>query len=155
MPEPLKLAIGSDDAGFEYKEAIKRDLGKNRLVSEVIDVGVDQDSHTPYPSVALAAAQMVAQGQVDRAVLVCGTGIGMAITANKVRGVRAATAHDTFSAERAIKSNNAQVITLGQRVIGIGLARRLVKEWLGYRFDPSSASARKVDLICQYEAGEG
>jgi ribose 5-phosphate isomerase B len=76
---------------------------------------------------------------------------GVAISANKVPGIRAVTAHDSFSVERAILSNNAQVLCMGQRVIGIELARRLVKEWLTYDFDYSSASAAKVDAICQYE----
>ena len=75
----------------------------------------------------------------------------MAISANKVPGIRAVTAHDSFSVERAILSNDAQVLCFGQRVIGIELARRLVREWLGYRFDPASASAAKVATICEYE----
>lgn len=97
---------------------------------------------------------MVAAGEADRALLLCGTGIGMAITANKVPGIRASVGHDSFSVERLIKSNNAQVLTMGQRVIGIELARRLVNEWLGYEFDPQSNSARKVQLICDYEVPE-
>ena len=75
----------------------------------------------------------------------------MAISANKVPGIRAVTAHDTFSVERGVLSNDAQVLCLGQRVVGIELARRLAKEWLGYRFDPASASAAKVAAICEYE----
>ena len=85
-----------------------------------------------------------ATGHADRALLVCGTGLGVAIAANKVPGIRAATAHDSFSVERAVLSNNAQVLTFGQRVIGLELARRLAKEWLTYRFDEASPSADKV-----------
>jgi ribose 5-phosphate isomerase B len=116
-----------------------------------VDVGVNADGHTPYPKVAIAAAEMVARGDADRALLICGTGLGVAISANKVSGVRAVTAHDSFSVERAVLSNDAQVLTMGQRVVGIELARRLVREWLTYRFDPSSASAEKVAVIEQYE----
>ncbi|RDW79559.1 hypothetical protein BP6252_04197 [Coleophoma cylindrospora] len=94
---------------------------------------------------------MVASGEADRALLICGTGLGVAISANKVTGVRAVTAHDSFSVERAILSNDAQVLCLGQRVIGIELARKLVKEWLGYTFDPTSASASKVKVINDYD----
>ena len=91
------------------------------------------------------------RNEADRALLLCGTGLGVAISANKVPGIRAVTAHDSFSVERAILSNDAQVLCFGQRVIGIELARRLVKEWLGYRFDPQSASAAKVAAINDYE----
>lgn len=99
----------------------------------------------------IANLQQVASGSADRAILICGTGMGVAIAANKVPGVRAVTAHDSFSVERAILSNDAQVLCLGQRVIGVELARRLVKEWLGYRFDSLSNSAAKVDIISDYE----
>ena len=87
---------------------------------------------------------MIAQGKADRALLVCGTGLGVAIAANKVPGIRAVTAHDSFSVERSVLSNNAQVLTFGERVVGLELARRLAREWLTYRFDETSASAEKV-----------
>ncbi len=151
MSNLLRIAIGSDDAGFEYKEILKKDLLSNPLVEMVEDVGVDSQSHTPYPDIAIAAAQMVARGEVDRALLICGTGLGVAISANKVSGVRAVTAHDSYSVERAVLSNNAQVLTFGQRVIGIELARRLLREWLTYSFDSSSSSAEKVLRITQFE----
>nr|WP_315269530.1 ribose-5-phosphate isomerase [Microbacterium lemovicicum] len=151
-PQPLRLVIGCDDAGFEYKEIIKKDLEANPGVASVIDVGVDADGHTAYPKVAIAAAERVAAGEADRAILICGTGLGVAIAANKVAGIRAVTAHDSFSVERAVLSNDAQVLCMGQRVVGIELARRLAKEWLTYRFDTSSASAEKVAVIGQYEA---
>ena len=151
-PQPLRLVIGADDAGFDYKEILKKDLEAHPGVAAVTDVGVDADGHTPYPKVAIAAAELVAQGQADRALLVCGTGLGVAIAANKVPGIRAVTAHDSFSVERAVLSNDAQVLTMGQRVVGIELARRLVREWLGYRFDPTSASAEKVAVLTEYES---
>ncbi|MWV59724.1 ribose-5-phosphate isomerase [Rathayibacter sp. VKM Ac-2754] len=153
MSAPFRLVVGSDDAGFDYKQIIKSDLEKDSRVASVVDVGVDAESHTPYPSVAIAAAEMVARGEADRAILICGTGLGVAIAANKVAGIRAVTAHDSFSVERSILSNDAQVLCMGQRVVGIELARRLAKEWLGYEFDTSSASAEKVRVIEAYEAG--
>lgn len=152
MTDLLRLVVGCDDAGYEYKEALKRDLEADPRVASVVDVGVDADGHTSYPKVAIAAAELVAAGEADRALLVCGTGLGVAISANKVPGVRAVTAHDSFSVERAVLSNNAQVLCFGQRVIGLELARRLAREWLGYRFDPASASAAKVADIEHYEA---
>lgn len=151
MPDPLRLVVGCDDAGFDYKEVLKGDLEASELVASVVDVGVDADGHTAYPRVAIAAAEMVARGEADRALLVCGTGLGVAIAANKVEGIRAVTAHDSFSVERSVLSNDAQVLCFGQRVVGIELARRLAREWLGYRFDPASASAEKVAVIGEYE----
>lgn len=150
--EPLRIVVGCDDAGYDYKEILKRDLESSDAVASVVDVGVDADGHTPYPKVAIAAAELVASGKADRALLICGTGLGVAIAANKVPGIRATTAHDSFSVERSVLSNDAQVLTMGQRVIGIELARRLVREWLGYRFDPTSASAEKVAVIGEYES---
>ena len=102
--------------------------------------------------VAIEAAERVARGEADRAILICGTGLGVAISANKVPGIRAVTAHDSFSVERSILSNDAQVLCMGQRVVGIELARRNVREWLTYRFDKSSASAEKVAVLEQYES---
>lgn len=151
-PQPLRIVIGCDDAGYDYKEILKKDLEANPGVASVVDVGVDADGHTPYPKVAVTAAELVAAGDADRALLICGTGLGVAIAANKVAGIRAGTAHDSFSVERLVLSNDAQVLTMGQRVIGIELARRLVREWLTYRFDPSSASAEKVASISEYES---
>lgn len=151
MTEPLRIVIGSDDAGYEYKEAFKALLEADPRVASVSDVGVDADGHTAYPHVAVSAARQVAAGDADRALLVCGTGLGVAIAANKVPGIRAVTAHDSFSVERSVLSNNAQVLTMGQRVIGLELAKRLVGEWLDYRFDPTSASADKVEVIESYE----
>ena len=148
----VRIAVGSDDAGFDHKEAVKADFAADERVAEVIDVGVDADGHTDYPHIAVDAARLVADGTVDRAFLVCGTGLGVAISANKVKGVRAVTAHDSYSVERAVLSNNAQVLTVGQRVIGLELARRLAREWLGYRFDPDSSSASKVAAIDEYES---
>ncbi|KAK2615855.1 hypothetical protein N8I77_002580 [Diaporthe amygdali] len=140
----FRIAIGGDDAGFAYKETLIKDLNADERVSEVIDVGPNSASDkTAYPHFAIAAAEMVAQGKADRA--------RVAISANKVKGIRAVTAHDSFSVERSVLSNDSQVLCLGARVIGIELARRLAKEWLGYTFDPTSASAAKVQCIIDYD----
>ncbi len=104
-------------------------------------------SKPPRGFVAGPAATRVVEGEADRALLVCGTGLGVAIAANKVRGIRAVTAHDSYSVERSVLSNDAQVLAMGARVVGIELAKKLVSEWLDLRFDPSSPSARKVALI--------
>jgi ribose 5-phosphate isomerase B len=151
MTDKLRVVVGSDDAGARYKEALAADLKSDDRVVEVIDVGEDMDEDTHYPHVAVAAARLISEGKADRALLVCGTGLGVAISANKVPGIRAVTAHDSFSVERAVLSNDAQVLCFGERVVGLELARRLAKEWLGYRFDPNSASAAKVAAIGEYE----
>lgn len=157
---PLRVVVGSDDAGLDYKKALKGDLEADPRVSAVIDVGRDAgddseggayDPKLAYPSVAIAAAEKVMAGEADRAVLVCGTGLGVAIAANKVPGIRAVTAHDSYSVERSILSNDCQVLCMGQRVIGLEVARRLVREWLDYRFDPDSPSHDKVAEIIAYE----
>jgi len=149
----LRIVVGADDAGYEYKESLKADLAKSDRVESVVDVAdLPGASDRPYPDVAIAAAELVASGRADRALLVCGTGLGVAIAANKVPGIRAVTAHDSFSVERSVLSNNAQVLTFGQRVIGLELARRLAQEWLTYEFDDASASAGKVGRITAYES---
>ncbi len=152
MADPRwRVVIGSDDAGLAYKKVLATDLAADERVAEVIDVGVPDDDDTAYPHVAARAARLVADGAADRALLICGTGLGVAISANKIPGVRAVTAHDSYSVERAVLSNDAQVLCLGQRVIGIELARRLAHEFLSYHFDPGSRSAEKVAAIAAYE----
>ena len=146
-----KIALGADDAGFPLKEVIRNYLDEH---------GIPYEDYTPptfdgvdYPDVALTVAQAVAHGDHQRAILICGTGIGMAITANKVPGVYAAQAHDTYSAERARKSNNAQVLTMGARVVGPELAKSIVQTWLDSEFS-GGASARKVAKIGEIEAAQ-
>jgi ribose 5-phosphate isomerase B len=149
--ERYVVAIGADNAGADMKNALKEQLKADPRV-DVIDLGVpDASDNRPYPHVGFDVAQAVARGEARRGLLVCGTGIGMAISANKVPGIRATVAHDSYSVERSVLSNDCQVLTLGARVIGLELAKRLVDEWLGYEFDPDSASAAKVAVISEYE----
>ena len=153
MTDPLRIAVGADEAGMVLKDLLVEVLRHDPRVAEVNDVGVhDGTDHTAYPEIGLTAAEAVADGRADRALLVCGTGIGMAISANKVHGIRATVAHDAYSVERSVLSNNCQVLTLGARVVGPELAKHLVKEWLDLRFDETSASAEKVAIISKYEA---
>ena len=108
MTDKLRIVIGCDDAGFDYKEILKKDLEASDLVESVTDIGVDADGHTAYPKIGVAAGELVAAGGADRALLFCGTGIGVAMAAGKVAGIRASVAHDSFSVERLVLSNNAQ-----------------------------------------------
>lgn len=149
------LAVGADNAGADLKNVIKDALANDDRV-ELLDYGVaNAGDETAYPHIGLKVAQAIASGDARRGLLVCGTGIGMAITANKVPGVRATVAHDSYSVERSVLSNNCQVLTLGARVIGPELAVRLVKEWLTYEFDEASSSAGKVSVISAFERDAG
>ncbi|HSN34800.1 MAG TPA: ribose-5-phosphate isomerase [Arthrobacter sp.] len=152
----MRVVLGADEAGVDYKNRILEDLRSDPRVSEIIDIGVNRSDAPelftrPYPYVGIAAGELIRDGRADRAILFCGTGIGVAIAANKVDGIRAATAHDSFSVERSVLSNDCQILTMGQRVVGVELARRLAREWLGYTFDPASASADKVKVLTDFE----
>ena len=137
--ERYVVAIGADNAGADMKNALKAQLEADPRV-DVIDLGVpDASDDRAYPHVGIDVAQAVARGDARRGLLVCGTGIGMAISANKVPGIRATVAHDSYSVERSVLSNDCQVLTLGARVVGLELAKRLVDEWLDYEFDPELA----------------
>ena len=149
--ERYVVAIGADNAGADMKNALKAQLEADPRV-DVIDLGVpDASDDRAYPHVGIEVAQAVARGEARRGLLGCGTGIGMAISANKVPGIRATVAHDSYSVERSVLSNDCQVLTLGARVIGLELAKRLVDEWLDYEFDQSSPSAAKVAVIAEFE----
>ena len=153
MATKLRVIIGADDAGQEYKNALKVMLEKDPQVELVIDISLREKETDFYPAIAVAAGQRIAVGEADRALLICGTGLGMAIAANKVAGIRAVTAHDGYSVERSVLSNNAQVLCMGQRVIGLELAKHLVKIWLSLSFDKESSSSVKVNQITDYENG--
>jgi ribose 5-phosphate isomerase B len=144
----MKIAIGCDEAAFDMKEAIKEHV--ESLGYDVEDYGVYDKNPVLYPDIAVKVAKAVADGKHERGILICGTGIGMAISANKVPGIRAAQCHDPYSAERARKSNNAQIMTMGARVIGIELARSLVSIWLNSEFQ-GGRSKPKVNKIMEYE----
>ena len=143
----MRIAVGCDDAGEPLLVIIKSHLQKLADI-EIIDLSRPVgDEVEYYPDVAERVSLAVAAEHSDRGILVCGTGIGMAISACKVPGIRAAVCHDTYSAERARKSNNAQILALGARVIGQELAKTIVDVWLASEFDEQSPSAPKVARI--------
>lgn len=145
----MKLAIGCDEAAYDLKIALKKHLTLQPDL-EVADFGADAGETVLYPDVAKSVAEAVASGEFERGILVCGTGIGMAITANKIPGIRAAVCHDPYSAERARKSNDAQILCMGARVIGPELAKCLVDIWLPCEFS-GGGSAPKVARINEIE----
>lgn len=140
----MRIAVGSDDAGFPIKQVVVEYLQERGIVVE--DFGGESGQPIDYPDVAFPVAEAVLAGRFDRGILVCGTGIGMSITANKVPGIRAALCHDVYSAERARKSNNAQILTMGSRVIGPETAKSIVNAWLTSEFE-NGRSTRKVAKI--------
>lgn len=136
------IAVGADEAGAPLKDRLVKYLEDHGYEIKDYGNGTEQD----YPDVAAEVAEAVARGEHDRALLVCGTGLGMAITANKIPGVRAVTAHDAYSAERARKSNDAQVITMGARVIAPEAAELVLAHWLASEFE-GGRSAPKVEKM--------
>lgn len=143
----MRLAIAGDSAGRPLVEfLVGHFTGQADL--DVRDMSQpDRNAPEFYADLSARVAQAVLRGEVDRAILVCGTGIGVSISANKVPGIRAALCHDTYSAERAALSNNAQIITMGARVIGPELAKAVAAAWLPLRFDPNGRSADNVAAI--------
>ena len=144
----MKIVICCDEAGCGLKHIIIDLLQKEGI--EVTDEGCRDDEVVLYPNIAERVANIVADGEADRGILICGTGIGMAMAANKVKGIRAAVCHDPFSTERSRKSNDAQIMCMGARVIGPELAKMLVKLWLTCDF-AGGGSAPKVEAIKQME----
>lgn len=148
----MKIAVAGDSVGVTLAELLAKHL------STRADLEVSELSHAPsgaseyYANIADRVASGILAGKYDRGILCCGTGIGMSISANKVPGIRAALTHDTYSAERAAKSNNAHIITMGARVIGPELAKSIVNTWLACDFDPAGASASNVAAVDELDA---
>jgi ribose 5-phosphate isomerase B len=140
--EVMKIALGADSAGKPLLDVIEAHL-KTKAGLEVVDLS----KQGFYAEVSDGVGSAILGGKYDRGILCCGTGIGVCIAANKVPGIRAALTHDTYSAERAAKSNNAQIITMGARVIGPELAKAIVDTWLAAQFDPKGPSAENVKAV--------
>lgn len=142
--ENLRIAIGSDHGGYEYKEQIVSHLKEKGY--ECVDVGTYSTDACDYPVIARAVTTKITTGEADRGILICGTGIGMSIVANKVKGIRAALCGDTFSARASRAHNNSNVLCLGERVIGINLAMDIVDIWLESKFE-GGRHQRRVDMM--------
>jgi ribose 5-phosphate isomerase B len=144
----MKIAIGSDHRGFEVKRRIVALL--NQLGHEVLDVGPESRDSVDYPDYALQVGAAVSEGRVERGILICGTGIGMCIAANKVKGVRAAPCHDSITAEMSRRHNDANVLCLSADLLGEELIDRMVRIWLTTDFE-GGRHAQRVGKICRYE----
>ncbi|MCI2425086.1 ribose 5-phosphate isomerase B [Candidatus Acetothermia bacterium] len=141
----MKIAIGSDHAGLTLKRALLASVLKGL---DIVDLGTDSRHAVDYPDIGHRLAKSVASGQYERGILICGTGIGMAMTANKTCGIRAANCSDTYSAEMSVRHNDANVLCLGSRTLGPALAERIVKVWLNTQFDGGRHAERvnKIEL---------
>lgn len=141
----MAIAVGSDHAGVTLKAAILDTL--TELAIPYHDFGVHDNRSTDYPDIAQAVAKAVAGGEYERGIIVCGTGIGVSITANKVHGIRAALCHDTYSARMSREHNDANILCLGSRIVGVGLATEIVRVWLSTSFSKEERHARRVGKI--------
>jgi ribose 5-phosphate isomerase B len=146
----MKIAVGSDHGGFELKQAMTLHLRETGVEFE--DFGVFCDASVDYPDIAVQVAEAVARGEYDRGLLFCGTGVGISIAANKVAGIRAANCHDVFSAQMSREHNNANVLAMGGRVIGTGLAAMIIDVWLSTEF-VGGRHERRIGKIAAYEQG--
>ncbi|WP_377892274.1 ribose 5-phosphate isomerase B [Alkalihalobacillus sp. R86527] len=140
----MKVGLGADHNGFEFKEEIKKYL-ENTLEVEVVDFGCHSCDAVDYPAVAFEVGTAINNGEVDRGIIICGTGLGVAIAANKIPGIRAATCHDVYSAERAQLSNNAQILTMGSQVIGPEAGKKIVRAYLDVQFKSSHKVQQIID----------
>jgi RpiB/LacA/LacB family sugar-phosphate isomerase len=145
----MRILFGADENALGVRDLVQAAVEHHG--DAFIDLSAGDPAHPDYPDVAWRVAGALAAGEGERGVLVCGTGIGMSITANKVPGIRAALAHDPYSAERAIRSNNAQILTMGALVIGPTLMTTIVETWLAATWDPSTRSGPKVARIEELE----
>lgn len=144
----MKVAIGSDHGGIHIREEIKNLMDEMGIEYE--DFGCECNTSVDYPDYAFPVAEKVANGEVDRGILICGTGIGMSIAANKVKGIRCALVHDLFSAKATREHNDSNVLAMGERVIGPGLAREIAKVWLQTEYE-GGRHANRVGKISDYE----
>lgn len=144
----IKIALGSDHGGIELKAVIKDWLIDHQY--EVLDFGTNNADSCDYPDIGVNAANAVASGLAQLGILICGTGIGMSISANKVPGIRAALCHDCYSAQMSRAHNNANILALGQRVTGQGLALHIVETWLAASFE-GGRHQRRLDKIAALE----
>ncbi len=146
----MRIAVGCDHAGFPLKALAIAEL--ERLGHEVLDLGTDSDAPVDYPDFAQAVAEAVMRGEADRGLLICGSGVGASVAANKVPGVRAATCHDTFSARQGVEDDDMNVLCLGARVIGQQLALEVIRAWAGAAFSNAERHLRRLGKVKAIEA---
>jgi len=145
----MKIAIGSDHSGYQLKERLKKYL--QELNIEYKDFGCKNENSVDYPDIGFEVSNEVRKGNFERGILICGTGIGMSIVANKIKGIRASLCNDVFSAQKAREHTNANILALGGSVIGIGLAQEIVKVWLKTNYSQEERHVRRLNKIKKIE----
>lgn len=149
----MRIAVGADHAGFELKNVLAADLhGRGH---EVIDTGTNSADPVDYPDYAEAVSKIILVGQAERGVLVCGSGVGASVSANKIPGIRAGLCHDTYSARQGVEHDDMNMLVLGARVIGVELARELVNNFLAAKFNGAERHRRRIEKIKALEKRYG
>ena len=149
----MKVAIANDHAGFELKKVLAAELAKDGY--ELVDLGAQDTTPSDYPDFARAVGRAVTSGQVERGILVCGSGIGASIAANKIKGVRAGVAHDTYSGHQAVEHDDMNILCLGSRVIGPAPALEIVRAFLKAKFTNEERHIRRLKKILEIEQQQG
>jgi RpiB/LacA/LacB family sugar-phosphate isomerase len=149
----MRIVVGADHAGFEMKQTVAGDL--RHLGHEVVDIGTNSDSPVDYPDFAEALAKAINAGEAERGVLICGSGVGASVAANKVPGIRAGLSHDTYSARQGVEHDDMNVLVLGARVIGVELARELVNNFLAAKYSDEERHRRRVAKVKALEQRYG
>lgn len=146
---PLKIALGGDHAGFPLKQAVSEHFGP--IVTELIDCGTHDEQSCDYPDFAISVSKQILAGKADRGIIVCGSGVGVSVAANKIPGIRAAICHDTYSARQGVEHDDMNVLCIGGRIIGSALAFELVSAFLSATYVPQDRHARRLDKVLDIE----
>ena len=145
----LRVAVGGDHAGFPLKQIVVEQLGG--FVTEVIDCGAHDDTRSDYPDFAIAVSKEINEGRADRGLIVCGSGVGVSVAANKINGIRAAVCHDTYSAHQGVEHDDMNVLCIGGRIIGPSLAMEIVRAFLSARYTPDERHAARLAKVLELE----
>jgi ribose 5-phosphate isomerase B len=146
----MRIALGSDHAGFEMKGVLAKLLGE--LGHQVVDVGTNSTEPVDYPDFAEAVGKAVLEGRADRGVLICGSGVGASVAANKMRGIRAGLCHDTYSAHQGVEHDDMNILVFGSRVIGFALAQEIVTAYFGAKFSNEERHVRRLNKVKALES---
>ncbi len=145
----IRVAVGGDHAGFALKKVVVEILGGQ--VETLIDCGTHDETSSDYPDFAAAVAREIIRGKADRGILVCGSGVGVSVAANKIKGIRASLCHDTYSAHQGVEHDDMNVLCIGARVIGPELAFEIIRSFLGAKYEPAERHARRLDKVLKLE----
>jgi len=146
----LRIAVGGDHAGFPLKKVVVELLGNK--VEKLIDCGTHDETSSDYPDFAIAVGREIVSGRADKGILVCGSGVGVSVAANKIKGIRASICHDTYSAHQGVEHDDMNVLCIGARIIGPELAFEIIRAFLGAKYEPGERHARRLEKVLRLEA---